>query len=633
MPLAIGYEADMPRWSWFLLPVLPLTALATAPPPAEPACAHHLPERQAFFGDLHVHTALSLDASTQGTRTRPADAYAFARGARLEIQPFDDQGRGLRSLQLTRPLDFGAVTDHAELMGEVAVCSDPIHDPFSRLGCEIYRSLPRVAFFWMNAQASFGNELALCGKDRVDCIGARTAPWEEVQRAAALFNEDDGACRFTTFPAYEWTGAKDGGNIHRNIIFANEAVPKQPIDFYAAPAAEDLHEALRAACGPDSEQPECRFISIPHNGNLAKGHMFAELREDGQPMFPDAESAMQRALTEPLVEIMQHKGQSECWPGSADEQCGFEPLPYASFPDKFLPGGGPPEASAGWARHTIARGLAIEAETGANPFRLGFIGSTDTHLGAPGAADEAGFPGHGGAGTPAEDAQSGLPDDVEFNPGGLVGAWAEENTRAALFSAFERREVFATSGPRIPVRTFAAEAGTWSDRACDKPTPVASLKLHETGVPMGGRLDLSAAAPTLFVEAHADPTGPPLQRIQVVRAQWTDRGLRSEVVDIAGDAGTGLDIDPQACVPSTAGARRLCGLWTDPSPVAAAAYYARVLEVPTCRWSQRLCVAAGVDCAGKVDRNWAACCAEDHQPLVQERAWSSPTWVYAGGAP
>ena len=625
----------MPAWSRLLLPMVTMTvgvclwmgspSSVRAQPAA--ACEHHLSQRQAFFGDLHVHTALSLDAATQGTRTRPADAYAFARGAPLELQPFDAQGRGLRHLQLSRPLDFAAVTDHAELMGEVAVCSDPLHDPFSRLGCAVYRSMPRMAFFWMNAQASYANPLRLCGDGRQDCIAARTAPWKEVQQAAETFNEDTGACRFTTFSAYEWTGAKDGGNIHRNIIFANDQVPDQPIDFYAAPSAELLHDTLRATCGPDSDSPRCRFISIPHNGNLAKGNMFAEAREDGSPMFPDAESAMQRAIAEPLVEIMQHKGQSECWPGSADEQCGFEALPYHSFPDKFLPGGGPPDAMAGWARQTVARGIAIEAETGANPFRLGFIGSTDTHLGAPGAAAESDFLGHGGAGQPAEEGAAGLPDDPEFNPGGLVGVWAEENTRAALFSAFERREVFATSGPRIQVRTFAALPGELPEEICQSDDPVGENNLNGRATPMGGQLTLKSAGPTIFVDAHADPEGAGLQRIQLVRLRWTDGALDAEVVDIAGDAGLGVDAKPQDCAMPSIGARRLCAVWTDPEPATAAAYYARVLEVPTCRWSQRLCVAAGVDCSGKVDRAWAPCCEANHQPLVQERAWSSPTWT------
>jgi len=624
----------MHRCTWRLLPVVPLlVAGAVSPVSDPPACEHHMAERQAFFGDLHVHTALSLDASTQGTRTRPADAYAFARGARLEIQPFDADGRGLRSLQLSRPLDFAAVTDHAELMGEVEVCSDPLHDPFSRLGCEVYRSMPRLAFFWMNAQASFGNPLRLCGDGRLDCLAARTDPWTEVLQAAATFNEDTGACRFTTFPAYEWTGAEDGGNIHRNIIFANATVPDQPIDFYEAPSAEALHAALRAACGQDGDHPDCRFVSIPHNGNLAKGHMFAELRADGTPLFPDAESALQRAMAEPLVEIMQHKGQSECWPGSADEQCGFEPLPYHSFPDKFLPGGGPPDALAGWARHTVARGLDIEAETGANPFRLGFIGSTDTHLGAPGASGEAEFPGHGGAGLPAEEAADGLPDDPEFNPGGLVGVWAEENTRAALFSAFQRREVFATSGPRIQVRTFATAANGWTQDLCASASPARDHGLAETAVPMGGQLMLEADGPTLLVEARADAESAGLQRIQLVRVRWTEEGMDTLVVDVAGDASLGLDADPDTCAMPTAGADRLCAVWTDPEPGQAAAYYARVLEVPTCRWSQRLCVAAGVDCSAKVDRAWAPCCAEDHQALIQERAWSSPTWTRPATSP
>lgn len=593
-----------------------------------PACADHTPERRAYFGDLHVHTALSLDAATQGTRTRPADAYAFARGASLGIQPWTRADTPTRTLRLETPLDFAAVTDHAELMGEVAACTDPYFEPYLSLGCKIYRAYPRLTFFWMNAQASARHRLRLCGPDRLDCRAAQLHPWAEVRAAAREANEDTGECRFTAFPGYEWTGMEDGGNIHRNVIFANDHVPERPIDFYAAGTALDLHDQLHDACGPAGDTPACSVVVIPHNGNLANGTMWTTHEPDGRARFETAEAARRWAETEPLVEVMQHKGQSECWPGSADEQCAFEPLPYRTLPDKFLPGGGPPGPEAGFAREVLARGLRIESEVGANPFRFGLIGSTDTHLGAPGATSEARFPGHGGAGVPAEEgASQGFVDELEFNPGGLAGVWAEENTRAALFAALKRREVFATSGPRIEVRMFAAAAGGLPDDLCGRDDRTAIAMARAT--PMGGRLSASEAGASLFVEARADPLAGRLQRIQVVRVTWAEGAMLEEVVDVAGDA-VG-SVDPLSCATDTAGWDRLCTVWTDPTPpTGPAAYYARVLEVPSCRWSQQVCRAAGVDCRGDVPRQWAACCADSHDRTIQERAWSSPIWTDPG---
>lgn len=604
-------------------------ALAMPEAPRRPVagnCDHFRADRQAFFGDLHVHTALSLDASTQGTRTRPADAYAFAQGAPLWVQPFDAAGQGSRRIQLREPLDFAAVTDHAELMGEVHLCQDPLLDPWARLGCRVYRGAPRLAFFWMNAQASVGHGLALCGPDRRDCLAAVTAPWTEVLEAAEAANEDRGRCRFTAFAGYEWTGAEDGGNLHRNVIFEGDSVPSRPIDFYAASSALALHTQLRAACGPGSERPECRAVVIPHNGNLSKGRMFSETGPGGAALYPDAEAARRWAELEPVVEIMQHKGQSECWPGSADEQCGFEPLPYRSLPDKFLPGGGAPEADAGFARQVLLDGLSIEEELGDNPFRLGFIGSTDTHLGTPGAADEVGFLGHGGAGVPADQAQ-GFVDELEFNPGGLAGVWAEENSRAALFSALQRREVFATSGPRLTVRVFGGEA--LPSDYCERPDRAAQG--YAAGVPMGGVVD-GAGRFELAVEAHSAFDGHDLERVQVVRGRIVDGEPEVAVFDVAGSPSR-ESVDTATCTPVTSGVRRLCTVWQDPDfePDVLAVYYVRVLETPSCRWSQHTCAAAEVDCAaGKPPRGLEGCCVDHHQPVIQERAWASPVWTRPG---
>ncbi len=286
----------------------------------------------------------------------------------------------------------------------------------------------------------------------------------------------------------------------------------------------------------------------------------------------------------------------------------------------------PPPPDAGFAREVLARGLRIETEVGANPFQFGMIGSTDTHLGAPGAASERDFPGHGGAGKPTADGElSGLVDELEFNPGGLAGVWAEENTREAIFAALKRKEVFATSGPRLPVRLFASTDSGLPPDLCERPDRIRQALDHAST--MGSRVQ--AGAPTLFIEATADPLSSPLQRIQVVVVTWEDGQMRERVVDVAGQA-VGA-VDTGSCQQDGAGWDRLCSVWTDPAPPnTAAVYYARVLEVPSCRWSQQMCRAAAIDCAGDVPREWAGCCAAVHQPVIQERAWSSPVWWTPG---
>ncbi|RMD84912.1 MAG: DUF3604 domain-containing protein, partial [Candidatus Dadabacteria bacterium] len=424
-------------------------------------CATYDPLRRPFFGDLHVHTAFSQDASTQGTRNTPRDAYRFARGEPLGIQPYDRRGRPLRTLRLARPLDFAAVTDHAEQLGEVRICTTPGLPGYNSWICRLYRWWPRAAFFVMNTRSSNAQHprrFGFCGKGGQNCLSASLTQWKEIQAAAEGAYDRTAACSFTTFVGYEWTASPGSNNLHRNVIFRNEHVTPLPISYYEANTPEELWRQLREQCTDRGNG--CEVLTIPHNSNLSNGLMFQPVQSDGRPLT--AGYARERALFEPLVEVMQHKGDSECLMGAGneDELCGFEKLPYANFRAKFLPllFKAPPNP-AGFVRNALELGLLEADRIGVNPFKYGLIASTDTHLGTPGAVDERNHQGHGGAGLPAaKRIPPGLPDNLEFNPGGLAVLWAEENTRDALFAAMKRREAYGTSGPRIVVRFF----GGWS---------------------------------------------------------------------------------------------------------------------------------------------------------------------------
>ncbi len=408
-------------------------------------CDDYDPLRKPYFGDLHVHTAFSLDASTQGTRHRPADAYRFARGEEVGLQPYDAQGEARRKLKLARPLDFAAVTDHAEFFGELTICDTPGLPGHDAPTCMIYRRWPRLAFFLINGRASGDastvERFRFCGENAKACLAAARSPWQEIQEAAEAAYDRSSRCSFTTFIGYEWTAAPDSNNLHRNVIFRNARVPELPVSYLDEPHVTGLWARLDAECRKAGTG--CDAVVIPHNSNLSGGLMFQTTREDGSPM--DAAYARSRAAAEPLVEVMQHKGDSECAPGGPtnDELCGFEKLPYANFGGKYSRWLRRPPEPSSYVRHALGQGLLLEEKLGVNPFALGLLAGTDTHLGTPGAVDEASHPGHGGAGTPAGDELPvGLADDVEFNPGGLAVLWAEENSRDALFAAM-RRKAFA----------------------------------------------------------------------------------------------------------------------------------------------------------------------------------------------
>ncbi len=615
-----------------------LVALALASPAAafersesRAACRERAPLRKPFFGDTHVHTSYSFDAMGQGTRTTPRDAYRFARGEAIGLPPYVD-GAASNSAQLRRPLDFAVVTDHSDLLGETQICQNPDLDGYDSLICTLVRRWPLLGYSLVNGYVysnASPRRYSFCGDGGRACHAAARQPWSATQAAAEEFYDRTPSCAFTTFVGYEWTGMPDGNNIHRNIVFRNEEVQAAPTTYLETPTAEGLWRALSEECLDSGGR--CDAIAIPHNSNVSNGLMFQTRRDDGSPI--DADDARRRSRIETLVEITQHKGDSECRLNANDELCNFETVPWVRMMDAMQPSLWRPAPPRSFVRETLASGLGEQARVGVNPFKLGIIGSTDTHFSTPGMVDEDTHPGHGAGTVFAAHGIPPFPDDPRFNPGGLAVLWAEENSRDALFAAMRRREAYGTSGPRIVARFF----GGWDypDSMCDSAS-FAELG-YQRGVPMGSDLPPrgSDAPPVFAVSALRDPGGggapsTPLQRIQIVKL-WSAGGKDEQrVYEVAGTPENGAGVDLASCETHGAGADRLCAVWRDPDFDAAvpAAYYARIVENPSCRWNTYACNRNRVDCdrpetfAGTLQH----CCDPQIPKTIQERAWTSPIW-------
>jgi hypothetical protein len=592
-------------------------------------CADFSVGRRAYFGDVHVHTSYSQDANWRmgTTQTTPDDAYRFARGARISLPPYDAAGQSLRSVQLQRPLDFAAVTDHGESQGDVRICADP---DYVGPGAWMCRKGPLVQLAVHFASRYLPIE-TLCAPGDAGCAVATLAVWEETIGAARSHNAE---CDFTTFIGYEWSGMDGPSNLHRNVIFSGDAVIAQPISELQARSPEALWDALDEQCRDAGTG--CEAITIPHNANLSDGKMFAPTTTAGEAMSPTV--AEQRQRYERLVELIQHKGDSECYYGAGigiDELCNFEKLPYSNFLQKYVSVLGEPPANDGrYVREGLREGLRLERALGINPFVPGFIGGTDTHISAPGAVDERDYTGnHGAQHITGQGDLPQFPDLIEQNPGGLAVLYAEQNTRESLFAAMQRREAYATSGPRIGLRFF----GGWElpPDLCEQVDLVPQG--YQRGVPMGGVLpEASAAAPAFVITAVADagtPTSPgtALQHMQVIKNWVDDNGQSQEAIfEVAGNADNGADVDLASCEPRGQGAEQLCAVWRDPAfdPAQSAFYYARVLENPSCRWQQHICARNKVDCSAPeaVPAELASCCDAATPKTIQERAWSSPIW-------
>jgi len=609
------------------------------------ACAQRDPLRRALFGDLHVHTSLSMDAWLSGTIATPDDAYRFARGHPIEIPPFADDGAPSATAQLDRPLDFAAVTDHAEWLGETSLCRDPSSAAYDTDSCRIFRGeqkslLARVLRLegfrarLVGAISTRGRNEEICGDDATRCRERSRSLWEENQAAAERWYDRSAACEFTTLHGFEYSRSPASTKIHRNVIFRNEIVPELPISWIDTPTEPEFWSKLRAQC-VDTDSG-CDAIAIPHNPNLSNGQLFAIWYRD-LPLEEQRAQARLRARLEPVVEMVQYKGESECRNnlygvvGGPDELCDFEKtrdMGGEAFEDCEEGTGTGAQAGRGcisrrdYVRYALIEGLRERERIGVNPFELGFIGSTDTHLGNPGDVRESSHVGSFGESTEAALTIGEKRRPTAFtSAGGLAGVYAEENSREAIFEALVRREAFATSGTRIVPRFFAG----WDlpANACEG-GDFRALG-YANGVPMGGTLPKrpSPEARLRFaVTAEGDASSAPLQRLQVVKAWYGSDGLFHEAVHDVAVAEGDASVDPASCELRGTGPAALCATWVDPGfdATRAAVYYARIVESPSCRWTAWKCNSLPADLRPDA-------CSDPRVPrTIQERAWTSPIW-------
>lgn len=589
-------------------------------------CLDFDPLRQPFFGDTHVHTALSADAVINSTPNLPSDAYDFAKGAAL---PYTS-GNPVATAQLKRPLDYAVATDHAEFLGETSICLDAGHPQYNAPECVLLRADIGQSFSGPTDAASFlafyfptnfphTPRFPWCGPGGTDCLTVGSTVWDSIQNDAEAHYDRSDACSFTTFVGYEWTSNTNFNNLHRNVIFRNENVTALPISYYEEPHEQGLWTALKAQCHDGSSG--CDALAIPHNSNIAGGRMFVPINEDLTSYTAD--DAALRNLIEPIVEVNQHKADSECHDlfSANDELCGFEKANIGSQ----LPTSSP--VGANFIRDALLVGLQEDRRTGVNPMSYGMISATDGHMGMSGHVREDEYYGHVGAfdETPEQQLSDLSLFHAGTNPGGLGVLWAEENSRDALFAAMQRKEVYSTTGTRPIVRFYAGrlpkDICTSGDFAREG---------YVNGVPMGG--EFGRRGPTFAVMATKDPgpvglPGNDLQRIQVVKG-WVDKSgnKHEQTFEVAGDPDNGAGVDTTTCTPTGAGFSTLCATWKDPDfdKEQRAFYYARVVENPSCRWSQYACNAAGVDCNGVVPPEYTLCCDGSLPSTIQERAVTSP---------
>jgi hypothetical protein len=581
------------------------------------------PLRNSYFGDMHVHTSWSLDAFANGDlRDDPTVAYRYGRGDAIRNPD------GTVRVQIRVPLDFMAVTDHDGFLGETQLCSDPTDAAFETPICRDLRKGAGTAPFmtvYTPLQRDAKRTAEICGTTEPNAANDRCSErvrslWHQIQKNADAFYQPG---KFTTFSAFEWTGTipKTMGWLHRNVFFLGPNIPEwggSSAEMKQSP--ERLWEWLERACAAP-----CEALAIPHNSNYGNGIMLAPNNSDGTPFTPEV--LRRRAKLEPVIEIHQIKGNSECAPGmgTTDEDCGFEQVFAACKPGQVAMCAMPSD----YVRNALKTGLSVEEQFGVNPFKYGFVGSTDDHKSAGGSTVERTWPGasFGENGTMTQPAQ---PNN---NPGGLAGVWAEANTREAIFEAIKRRETFATSGTRVRVRFF----GGWNYPLDLHRRPTLLREAYKSGVPMGGDLTTAGAnpkAPRFIVWATKDPDSANLQRIQIVKG-WKDGDTTHErVYDVVCSDGLQPDATTHRCADNRArvsladcsysadrGAPELAITWSDPEfrPAMRAFYYARVMENPTCRWSTW----RAVDLKTKPP--------EGVLPVIQERAWSSPIWYTPAG--
>ncbi len=574
------------------------------------------PERHAYFGETHVHTSWSLDAFAIGNvLTNPGDAYKYFKGEPIKHPLGYD-------VKIDTPLDWAGVTDHSEYAGVVNLANEPgsaiAKIPQAAplvLKARTKEEMTRVALYAINTLASGPPVKSLMAPEIAGTV------WK---RNVALADAANDPGKFTAFCSYEWTSMPNNMNLHRNVFFKDCAkIPAMPFSALDSKHPVDLWSWMDGQRKAGNE-----LLAISHNANLSDGRMYpTEVDSKGRPI--DLAYATSRNRNEPLIEIHQLKGTSETHPllSPNDEFAGFEIMSVllGNPPGRY------PHVVGSYARQALKDGVALEDSKGFNPFRFGFGAASDSHNTAVPYRQDNFFGGHSFTDGTIEARMSGtlvggMFDARTESTSGLTGVWAEENTRASLFDAMARKETFGVSGPHIQVRFF----GGW-----DYPANLAEKKdwvatAYASGVPMGGDLPpASAKAPTFAVWALKDPTSGNLDRIQIVKG-WTKSGQSFErVFDVvwAGNRkpdkwtgvvppiGSTVDVD-NATYTNSIGAVELKGVWSDPEfdPSLHAFYYARVLEIPTPRWTTLQAKQLGIAPPDVVPAT------------LQERAWASPIW-------
>jgi len=578
---------------------------------AQPKAA---PVRNAYFGDLHIHTGWSNDAYNIGVRATPDDAYLYAKGEAIRLANGE-------MVKLIKPLDFMGVTEHAEYQGIMGRLQDPKSPLYNHPFAKDLRSKDSD----VRAKATIAiMNTVMRGKPIPEFVDKKVVGeiWQDIVKTA---NKHNMPGKFTAFIGTEWSSNGPNGtqNMHRNIIFRGDKATDVPFTTFDSVKPEDLWTFLESA-----RKQEFQLFAIPHNPNMSDGLMFRPQYSDGQPI--DKVYAERRTLNEPLVEIKQAKGASETHPmlSPDDEFASFEISDYSCDLSAF--GTARSKAKGGYVRDAYRMGLVIEEQLGVNPYKFGIIASADTHN-AAGPYRQGTFFGHMGEedGTPEKRLQGHgqLSNMIKtWGTTGLCGVWAEENTREAIFDALQRKETFGTSGTRIRARFF----GGWAYKTGDDKGENFGKTGYDEGVPMGSDLAArpdKAKAPTFMVWAEKDPDAANLDRIQIIKG-WAKHGQSFEkIYNVAWSGGRLPDFKTgrlppvgntvnvaEATYSNTIGTDKLSAVWRDPEfdPTLRAFYYVRVLEIPTPRWSA-------------FDAKKLGITAPDPS-TVQERAWTSPIW-------
>jgi len=588
---------------------------------------------QIFWGDTHLHTALSVDAGLFGARLGLEEAYRFARGEEV----ISSTGQPVK---LSRPLDFLVIADHSDGMGMITdlAAANPSITQYEqgkrwseglRAGGEtaVATALDLITTF---AQGNVDPELMAAyspGSRIYDSV------WKNVIEAAEAYNDPG---RFTALIGFEWTSLVDGNNLHRNVIFrdgADKAGQVVPYTTYAPIGSTDPLD-LYAWLAAYEAKTGGSVLALAHNGNLSNGLMFpVDAQYTGREL--DASYVEQRAAWEPLYEVTQIKGDGEAHPflSPEDEFADYETWDVGNLDltqaktDDMLAGE--------YAREALKNGLLLEARLGTNPYKFGMVGSTDSHTALSTAEEDNFFGKHAGSEPspermyhPFAQTGAGVIEGWQTSASGMAAVWATANTREAIFDAMQRKEVYATTGPRMMVRFF----GGWDYTDEDLNSRQPAFRGYQKGVPMGGDLPAmhdAATAPTFMVYALRDPIGANLDRIQIIKG-WLDADgqTHEKVYDVAWS--TGREPDANGVLPAvgntvdiaaanwtnTIGASELGTVWTDPdfNPDEPAFYYARVLEIPTPRWIVYDAFRFGVEIP------------EGAETIGQERAYTSPIW-------